>query len=223
MQGFPLRAGENASLPSDQKTLPQALKDLGYKTNLVGKWHLGFPHHSSTPLGKGFDYHFGYWNGFVGYFNYYFEQPVDAQTTFTGFDLHENFVPQFELNGRYATELFTEKSLQIIDNHRPEEPLFLMLSHLATHTGDNGTELGVPDFNVTQSKYSYIADDNRKRYADVLNIMDESVGKVVSKLSEKGMLENSIVIFMSDNGAPTSGLYGNSGSNWPLRGVRNFF
>lgn len=74
MQGIPLRAGENRSLPLDQITLPQQLKKLGYKTNLIGKWHLGYPYKESAPLGKGFDYHFGYWNGYVGYFSYYLTQ-----------------------------------------------------------------------------------------------------------------------------------------------------
>lgn len=128
-------------------------------------------------------------------------------------------MPQWALKGRYATDLFTEKSLQIIEEHNPEQPLFLMLSHLAAHTGDNGTELGVPDYNSTEFKYSYIKSDVRKRYADIVNIMDDSVGKIVKKLSEKNMLKNSIVIFLSDNGAPTIGHYGNEGSNWPLKGV----
>lgn len=52
--------------------------------------------------------------------------------------------------------------------------------------------------------------------------MDESIGRIMEKLSDKNMLENSIIIFLSDNGAPTRGLYGNDGSNWPLRGVSLF-
>lgn len=80
MQGDPIRAGENRSLPLDQITLPQRLKDLGYKTNLVGKWHLGAAYKASTPTRKGFDYHFGYWNGFVGYFSFSINQIVDENT-----------------------------------------------------------------------------------------------------------------------------------------------
>ena len=55
---------------------------------------------------------------------------------------------------------------------------------------------------------------------DVVNLMDESVGKVVEKLSDKNMLQNSIILFLSDNGAQTVGVYENSGSNWPLRGLK---
>lgn len=55
----------------------------------------------------------------------------------------------------------------------------------------------------------------------MISKLDEGVGKVVSALQEEGLLENSIIFFMSDNGAPSAGMYDNSGSNYPLRGVKN--
>jgi arylsulfatase B len=70
MHGYPLKAGENRSIPTDTPTMPERLKKLGYKTHLVGKWHLGAAYRKNTPTGRGFDTHFGYWNGFVSYFDY---------------------------------------------------------------------------------------------------------------------------------------------------------
>lgn len=70
MQGYPLKAGEDRALPPEIPTMPQLMKKLGYKTHLIGKWHLGAAHRYDTPTEKGFDSHFGYWNGFVGYFDY---------------------------------------------------------------------------------------------------------------------------------------------------------
>lgn len=58
--------------------LPERLKELGYRTHLVGKWHLGSAYEKVTPTGRGFDSHFGYWNGYVGYFDYMITSPVLA-------------------------------------------------------------------------------------------------------------------------------------------------
>lgn len=69
-QGWPLEAGENRTLPSNTPTMAERLKSLGYSTHLVGKWHLGSAYRNVTPTLRGFDSHYGYWNGYVGYFNY---------------------------------------------------------------------------------------------------------------------------------------------------------
>jgi arylsulfatase A-like enzyme len=76
MQGRPLYCGEPRGLPLDEVTLPQRLKDLGYITRLVGKWHLGCQRSEYTPTRRGFDSHFGYWNGYVDYFDYMINQDV---------------------------------------------------------------------------------------------------------------------------------------------------
>lgn len=70
-------------------------------------------------------------------------------------------------------------------------------------------------------RFSYIADPKRRTYAAMVSIMDKSIGSVITALKRNNMLENSIVVFMSDNGAPTIGLHSNAGSNFPFRGVSN--
>ncbi|XP_064214439.1 arylsulfatase B isoform X2 [Tribolium castaneum] len=220
MQGYPLKAGENRSLPLNMPTMPLHFQNLGYKTHLVGKWHLGAAYKEDTPLGKGFDSHFGYWNGFVGYFDYVSFSKMDNGTLVKGLDLHDQFEPVWGSQGRYATELFTERSLDVIEGHDVRVPLFLVVSHLAAHTGQNGSELGVPDVDQTNHEFSYIQDPRRRLYAGVVSHLDASIGRIMAKLDEKQMLDNSIVLFFSDNGAQTVGMYENSGSNWPLRGVK---
>ncbi|XP_044260600.1 arylsulfatase B-like [Tribolium madens] len=220
MQGYPLKAGENRSLPQNMPTMPLHFKNLGYKTHLVGKWHLGAAYRQDTPLGKGFDSHFGYWNGFVGYFDYLAFSKMDNGTLIKGLDLHDQFEPVWGSQGRYATELFTEKSLEIIERHDVGVPLFMVVSHLAAHTGQNGTELGVPDVDQTNHKFAYIQAPRRRLYAEIVSQLDASIGRILAKLDEKQMLDNSIVLFFSDNGAQSVGMYENSGSNWPLRGVK---
>lgn len=68
-------------------------------------------------------------------------------------------------------------------------------------------------------KFSYIQDPNRRTYAAMMSILDKGIGKVVKSLGEKRMLENTIILFMADNGAPTAGQHANYGSNFPLKGV----
>ncbi|XP_050310955.1 arylsulfatase B-like [Anthonomus grandis grandis] len=223
-QGIPLSCGEERPLRSDIELLPQKLKKLGYKTHLVGKWHLGAARKNETPTERGFDSHFGYWNGFIGYYDYFAYQNMERDWQIKGFwsglDLHDGLKPIWDYQGKYATDVFTEKSLEIIENHNKSEPLFLYLGHLAGHTGAYGTELGVPNITVTDEKFYYIDDPMRRRYADIVYQLDKSVGKVVAKLRDKSMLENSIVVFLSDNGAQTVGLYQNYGSNYPLKGLK---
>jgi arylsulfatase B len=122
--------------------------------------------------------------------------------------------------------------VQIIDNHNQSQPMFLMVSHLAGHAGRGGIEPGVPDADSTNTKYLYISDPRRApscsslRYyfnlsdSEIVNLLDQSMGTVVKRLAERNMLENSIVLFFSVNGAHIIGDYGNTGSNSPLRGVR---
>ena len=69
MQGYPMLAAEPRGLPL-RKILPQYLKDLGYVSRAVGKWHLGFHKKEYTPIHRGFDSHLGYWSGFISYYDH---------------------------------------------------------------------------------------------------------------------------------------------------------
>ncbi|KAL3272013.1 hypothetical protein HHI36_022479 [Cryptolaemus montrouzieri] len=217
MQGTPIKAGEDRHLPYGIQTLPQLLKDLGYSTHMVGKWHLGAARRNDTPTEKGFDTHFGYWNGFVSYFDYQTPFFGSENKSDTGFDLKDNFTNAWSEQGKYATELFTEKALDLIENQDKNTPMFLIVNHLAVHTGkDNKVE--AKDEKEMNNTFGYIEDLERRRYVDALSQMDQSVGKIVEKLQEQDMLKNSVVIFLSDNGAMLGSGFRNGGSNYPLRG-----
>lgn len=150
-----------------------------------------------------------------------FSNFVSLQNDINGFDLHDPLQPAWEYKGKYATDIFTKRALKIIEEHpHQKKPLFLYISHLAAHCHEDTDILGVPNINETNFRFGYIQDPVRKRLAEVMNILDHSVGLVVQKLEEKKILENSIIIFLSDNGAPTIGAGYNRGSNYPLRGVQ---
>ncbi|KDR15167.1 arylsulfatase B-like isoform X2 [Zootermopsis nevadensis] len=241
MQGIPIAGCEPRALPPG-KLLPQYLKDLGYTTRIVGKWHLGFYKKEFTPTYRGFDSHLGYWNGLVNYYDHVYQdlipvkmvKPFPAQginitqsdidwaggDQLSGVDFHRNLLPALDLSGRYATDVFTEEAVNIIETHDLSSPLFLYLAHLACHSGNIGKLLEAPKDAV--DKFGHIIEPNRKTFAAMMSKLDESVGKVVAALKSRGILQNTIIVFLSDNGAPTLnvGVWRNWGSNYPLRGVK---
>ncbi|KAB0791134.1 hypothetical protein PPYR_02934 [Photinus pyralis] len=212
-QGLPIRSGEDRHLPLELETLPLKLKQLGYGTALIGKWHLGFSHRNATPTYRGFDYHVGYWTGLINYFDH-----VNSEE-YAGFDMHEDLYTAWHLQHEYATHLFTRKAQEVIRKHDYERPLFLMMSHLAAHAG-NQKLLEVPDIDDNNRRFHYIEDGARRLYAGIVTELDTSVGVVIQALRDKGVLNNTIIVFLSDNGAQNIGEYDNSGSNWPLRGMK---
>ncbi|XP_046394780.1 arylsulfatase B-like isoform X2 [Ischnura elegans] len=225
MQHYVLLNNEPRGLPLHEKLLPEYLKDLGYATHAVGKWHLGFFQKEYTPEFRGFDSHFGHWTGQLDYYDH-----TATTQSMWGLDMHQGLEPDWKSHGRYTTELYTEKALEIIDAHRRkneyiklrhskesiEQPLFLYLSHLAVHSGNGYQPLQAPDDTV--EKFSFIKDYKRRKYAAMVHWLDESVGKVVERLAMNNMLENSIIIVATDNGGAPAGLDNNMASNWPLRG-----
>ncbi|KAL7643638.1 UNVERIFIED_CONTAM: hypothetical protein RMT77_005621 [Armadillidium vulgare] len=127
--------------------------------------------------------------------------------------------PEYPEVGTYATDLFTEESVRIISEHNTSEPLFLFLSHLATHTGGNPDALLEAPDDVIQ-RFSHIKNEARRIYAAMLWKLDESVGRVIKALEDNNMLNDSIIIFTTDNGGESVGCEGCTSSNWPLRGLK---
>ena len=141
-----------------------------------------------------------------------------------GYDFRRNLSVAWEDFGDYATRLFTDEAVKVIHNHEVEveagaakNPLFLYLAHLAVHSANSYSPLQAPS--ETVEKFAYIKDENRRKFAAMLHELDVSVGRVVEALKEKGMLENSIIVFTTDNGGPAAGFNQNHASNSPLRGV----
>ncbi|KAL0281471.1 UNVERIFIED_CONTAM: hypothetical protein PYX00_002451 [Menopon gallinae] len=226
MQGFPMKCGTRRGIPISKKLTPAYFKDLGYHTHLVGKWHLGYHTPDHVPNKRGFDSFFGYYNGYVEYFQYGVQQDFvvnNKNYSYCGYDLHRNDDVDWKWKGKYATSVFTDRVQQIIENHNTSEPLYLLMSHLGVHTGSIvGTGLEVPEGVNVDAEYPHIRDRPRRDLAGVLREVDDSVGAIVKTLQENGMLNNSIILLMSDNGAHTvsTDMQPNWSSNWPLRGTK---
>lgn len=195
-------------VPLDERFLPQILRDSGYNTHMVGKWHLGMFTRDCLPTHRGFQSFFGYLTGSEEYFTHHrcsFISPLNI--TRCALDLRDGEDVATRYTGRYSTELFTQRATDIIKQHTPENPLFLYLALQAVHA-----PMQVPERYV--APYSFIKDDNRRKYAGMVSAMDEAVGNVSKALQDTGLWNNTVFIFSTDNGGQTL----SGGNNWPLRG-----
>ncbi|KAL7643636.1 UNVERIFIED_CONTAM: hypothetical protein RMT77_005619 [Armadillidium vulgare] len=214
LQHHVIRGPEPRGLPLKFTLLPEYLKSMGYTTRIVGKWHLGMFRKEYTPTFRGFDSHYGYWTGRLDYYNH----RLVYNHTLGGYDFRKNMDVEYAGVGKYATDLFTEEGVKIINEHNPSVPLFLYLPHLATHVGNDDDPLQAPVEAV--ERFSHIKDEKRRIFAAMLWKLDESIGKVVEALKDNDMLKDSIIIFSTDNGGSAGGLENSAGSNWPLKGTK---
>lgn len=187
-------------LPASEITLPEALKLAGYATGMVGKWHLGFKE-GLRPHERGFDEFYGFLSGAR---TYHPENPdIDPL-------LRNGQVVTDEKE--YLTDAFARESEAFIGRHK-DHPFFLYLSFNAVHTPLEATD-------AYEDRFPKITNLNRKTLAGMLSAMDDAVGRVLTKLRESHLEENTLVFFYSDNG----GARNNYSSNHPLReGKANLF
>jgi arylsulfatase A-like enzyme len=181
-------AGEQG-LPATGRSLPQLLKNNGYRTGLVGKWHLGYKKEFS-PGAHGFDYFFGLKSGLIDYYQH---------TDSTGqHDLWENDQPA-HVKG-YSTDLFTERSVKFIEENAGQ-PFFLEVAFNAAHW-----PFQVPDHpSVAPNNGRFVQPqedptNTRRDYAAIVERADRGVGEILAALERRGLTRNTLVIYTQDNG-----------------------
>jgi arylsulfatase A-like enzyme len=191
-------AGGKQGMPVDQVTMAQRLRVLGYITALIGKWHLGTDA-KMLPTDRGFQEYFGFLGGAHPYF------PGKGKDIFRG----TKPIDEKE----YLTDAIAREAVDFIDRQK-EDPFFLYLAFNAVHTPMQATDKYL-------NRFPKIEDKQRKTYAAMLSAMDDAVGRVLAKLREKGMEEDTLIFFFSDNGGPTmQGTTINGSINFPLRGSK---
>ncbi|MDM0015577.1 arylsulfatase [Variovorax sp. J22P168] len=171
-------------LATDEWLLPQMLKDAGYRTAIVGKWHLGHADYKYWPRQRGFDYQYGAVLGEIDYFTH------SAHGTR---DWFRNNKPVNEAG--YVTELLGNDAVRLIRQHDTKKPLFLYLAFTAPHSPYQAPQKYV-------DRYAGIADPSRRSYAAMITAMDDQIGRVVDELDRRGMRDNTLIVFQSDNGGP---------------------
>ena len=173
---------EQSGMPLDLKIMPQYFKEAGYQTALSGKWHLGMAKKEFLPTYRGFDTSYGHLTGGIGYFDH---------TAAGRLDWHRNEEPLYE--DGYSTELIATDAIKIIKNKDKEKPLFLYVAFNAPHT-----PIEAPSENI--ESFSYLENDRDQVYAANVNALDFEIGRILKAIESEGILEETIIIFFSDNG-----------------------
>lgn len=197
-----IRAGE--------PTYASKLREAGYQTALVGKWHLGHGQEEFWPTRHGFESFFGHTGGCVDFFSLQYGNRPDW---YRGRKL--------VATDGYATDVITDEAIDVLRASRESDrPLYLHVSYNAPHFGKGWNEDAAATENVMQpkpddlKKVSYIRDPLRRAFAAKVVGMDESIGRLMKTLDELSMSAETLVVFMTDHGGDPK--YG--GSNEPLRG-----
>lgn len=198
------RGSTTLGLPPEHPTLPSLLRDAGYRTALMGKWHLGYPP-AFGPLRSGYDEFFGPMSGGVDYFTH---------CSSTGqHDLYLNDAEQQE--GGYLTDLITDHGLDFVrrmaGGARSGTPFFLSLHYTAPHwpweTRDDEALA-----QEVKGNLFHLHGGNIDTYRRMIHHMDEGIGRLMDLLRAEGLERNTLVVFTSDNGGERFS------DNWPLVG-----
>ena len=173
--------GRNMAL--SEVTLAEALRDAGYRTALFGKWHLGAAE-THGPTRQGFETFFGHRGGFIDNYNHHFLHG-------RGFhDLYEGTTEVFK-RGEYFPDLITERTLQYIKDNK-DEPFFVFYSMNIPHYPEQAD----PKFDERYKDMPM----PRRSYAKMVSTTDDRIGQVLAKLDELGLTDDTIIVFLSDNG-----------------------
>ncbi len=200
MHGHPTQYTENKGLPPDEVTLADVLAQAGYAhRHAVGKWHLGTAATCFHPVNRGFTGFYGHYCGMIDYWTH--ERAGEL-------DWHRGHDSSYDQG--YSTHLMTQEAVRFIDAVPDSESFFLYLAYNAVHTPAQAPEEDVQEYVSID-----LPEDHSPTYAAMATVMDRGIGEVLDALERKGVAENTLVWFFSDNGAVGRG---GLGHNRPFRG-----
>ena len=195
---YPFRYGlQTAVIPSvsaygldtTEWLMPECLGEAGYKTAIIGKWHLGHADKKYWPKQRGFDYQYGAMIGELDYFTH------DEHGVL---DWYRDNKPVREKG--YTTQLIGNDAVKYINEQDPSKPFYLYLTFNAPHTPYQAPQEYI-------DRYKNIEDPTRRTYAWMVACLDDQIGRVVAALDKKGLRENTLILFHSDNGGTRNAMF----------------
>lgn len=223
---FNLAAFSDHGIPGDETFFSDLLQDAGYYTSIIGKWHLG-EEPQYRPNNRGFDHFYGFLGGGHRYFSDDWKTIAQTESAFetaaegsfaeysVALMRNEDFLPKPSEN-LYLTDMLTTEGISVIDSAKAkDQPFFLFMSYNAPHTlleakdADIAALKAVP-YNITFS------DDYRATYSAMMYALDKQIKVMIDALKAKGMYDNTLIVFMSDNGGKLNN--NASANNHPLTG-----
>ena len=229
---YPARSGcTNYGMPmkASEFTLAEAMKEDGYATWFIGKWHLG-DKEGQRPESQGFDVNIG--GGIEGQPGSYF-WPYARKNRKEG--TLTKHLKAGGVEGEYLTDRLGDEAVNLINDHKSDTPFFMYLSFYSVHTPimakqeDIGyfkkkialTELPEGPKTLSEGGVKMNQVQDSPQFASMVKSIDDAVGKVIAQLEEKGLTENTLIVFTSDNGG--AAYYRNATSNMPLRGAKGWY
>jgi arylsulfatase A-like enzyme len=200
-----------SGLPLAETTLADALGKVGYRSGIIGKWHLG-AHPDLHPLRRGFDEFYGMLGGGHRYLpeELTIKETRDAKNEAESYRLWIMRDQAPVRTTQYLTDEFSDEAVRFVARHK-DRPFFLYLAYNAPHAPLQATDEYL-------SRFAGIADPRRRTYAAMVSAVDDGVGRLLEELRRQGLEENTLVFFLSDNGGPSAD---NASSNAPLRGNKS--
>ncbi len=177
--GIDAPVGDHTGLPLELKIMPEYFQELGYETKMIGKWHLGIGHVAYWPTSRGFEYHYGHLGGWIDFYTHVYSGGLDWQRN--GVTVREE---------GHATDLLTADAIDQIESRDQTRPLFMYLNYNAPHS---------PLQYLPGSSERSEATD-RGLYTEMMEHLDLSIGLVMQKLESENMMQNTLIVFSSDNG-----------------------
>ncbi|MEM7453001.1 MAG: sulfatase-like hydrolase/transferase [Planctomycetota bacterium] len=195
---------EQIGLPPEEITIAERLKSLGYRTACIGKWHLGVHGFEDRfhPNNHGFDYYFGRFKG-----HGYFPKVEDRQ-------IYRQKEPVQNIDVPYTTDWYTVEAINFIDSAAEGEPWFVYLAHDTPHTPLQAKESDL-------ERFAHIENRNRRTILAMQHCLDENVGRLTAHLKNTGQFENTLIVFLSDNGGVVNGT--SQSINAPYNGQKSTF
>ncbi len=183
MQRAVCRPFLEVGVPPVEETLPEMLARAGYRhRGIAGKWHIGHAFREYHPLNQGFRSFVGHFNGNIDYYTHHREGQLDW---------HRGFEPNYDEG--YSTELIASEAVRFIEEHAGSGPFFLYVPFNAPHT-----PLQVP--NRWLAPFASVEDERRRIYMAMVAAMDHAIGEILDALHRRGVQEDTLVWFASDNG-----------------------
>ena len=204
------RGHQTKGVPAEESFLSKTLQNAGYYTGAVGKWHLGHAE-EFHPNNRGFDDFYGFLGGGHNYFPTKYQAAYQREVE-KGTKAIWDYITPLEHNGKevketeYLTDAFSREAIRFVnDATKKDNPFFLYLSYNAPHSPLEAKEEDL-------AKFSHIKDKKRRTFAAMVYAVDRGVGQIVETLKTNGQFENTLIVFLSDNG----GKLKLGGTNYPL-------
>ena len=202
-----------AGLPLEEEMISEALQKANYNSAIIGKWHMG-THSVFHPLKRGWDYFFGFLSGGHNYFPEKLTINSFSEITWAygwySTRIMENY-NRIDINNYLTDELSDAAVRYIVKQSKEDQQFMVYLSYNAPHAPLQATQKYL-------DRFPNIIDKKRKTYAAMVSAMDDGIGRVLNTLRKQNIEENTIVVFLSDNGGPTNK---NASNNDPLRGKKS--